>query len=172
VNVLEALKSTEFLLSLGTSATASGLRRCLQRSPFVQAVRESLLKGEITEEGIRRFVGCLEREFQPGIQFFHEPALAALAVALEGRRTAFAEGYLYDLARLNKIAEMDLAPRVAGACLKEWMKLSKVVKRKYSASDRLREYWIGGIQSKRPGSGGQGKGWTKFTFRMTDDAET
>ncbi len=118
---LDVLTSDEFLLSLGVSATASGLRRALRRSLFVKELRESLMTGEVTEHGMRIFVSRLMREFRPGVQFSHEPALAAVAVVLEKRGTAFSEEYLLDLARLKHIAEFDLAPRVAAASFKHWI---------------------------------------------------
>ena len=73
------------------------------------------------------------RDFKRGTQFPHEPALAAIAVAIESRQTKFADDFLLDLARLNKIAEMDLAPRVAAICLQERLKTTKVTRRTFES---------------------------------------
>jgi hypothetical protein len=62
----------------------------------------------------------LMRDFRPGSQFQHEIALAAIAVVLETRYTAFADEYLLDLARLHTKAELDLSPRVAQLCRSAW----------------------------------------------------
>lgn len=121
-NALDKLKSMDFLLTVSPITTASGFRRCLQKSPFVTELRQSLVRGEITEKYIRRFVSESMKDFQRNIQFPHEPALAAVAVALESRKTPFVEEFLNDLARLE-INEMDVAPRVAGACLAAWSTL-------------------------------------------------
>lgn len=168
---LNALTSDEFFLSLGVSATAPGLLRALRRSPFVKELRESLATGEVTERGVRLFVARLMREFRPGVQFFHEPALAALAVALENRSTAFAEEYLLDLARLKHIAEMELAPRVAAASIKRWMKVSKKVVTKRYGNNTLSDFWKATV--KKP-SNDQRKSaaWSKITIHLPHDAET
>jgi len=76
-------------------------------------------------------------EFQRGTQFPHELALAALAVMLESRRTKFAEDFLLDLARLGKISEMDIAPRIGGLSLTEWHKGPKVLTKFVPSTNRL-----------------------------------
>lgn len=168
---LDALLSDEFPLSLGVSTTAAGLRRALQRSSFVKELRESLTRGEVTEAGIRRFLARLMREFRPGVQFFHEPALAAIAVVLEHRSTAFAEEYLLDLARLKHIAEMDLAPRVAAISLKRWLTASKKVVTKRYGSNRLSEFWR--VTIKKPLSDlRKNAAWSKVTIDLSGHAKT
>jgi len=144
-NALEALISREFTDSLGACPTPQGLWRCLQRSKHVKDVRDSLARGEITEEGLRRFVDSLQLDFRRGTQFVHEHVLAAIAVALESRRTRFAEDFLLDLARLKKISELDMAPRVAGLCLSEQMKLPRATKKRFRAYSKTVKYWSGGI---------------------------
>ncbi len=115
-NALNDLKSDEFRLALGVVSGAPGMRRCLQKSPLVRRLRGALKSGEISEARIRRFVGELSSQFCAGTAFFHEPALAAIAVAMESWNTPFADDYLRDLSRLDRIAEFHMAPLVAGLC--------------------------------------------------------
>jgi hypothetical protein len=126
MNALQELLSDEFQASIGVVGSPEGLRRCLLKSGFVAAIRDVLWTGQLTEASIERFVAALMKDFQRGIQFPHELPMAAIAVALESRKTKFSEDYLIDLARLKKIAEMDVAPRLAAICLNEWYQSAKV----------------------------------------------
>ena len=119
-NALRSLLTEEFVESLGLCGTAAGLRRGLQRSKYVKAVRESIASGELTEKTLRGFIRDLMRSWKPGVQFPYDFALAALAVALEKRFTPFVDEYLLDLARLGGIAELDLSPKVAQAVRRDW----------------------------------------------------
>ena len=133
--VLEALASEDFLVSLGTISSAEGLKRHLHRSEFVKAVGKALTSGEVSEERLRHFVSELMKSFKPGEQFFHDPVLAALAVALQSRYTPFADEYLLDLARVGRIVEFPLSPRVAQLCRIEWGARRPRVKRKTKTFD-------------------------------------
>lgn len=117
--VLRDLTSDEFRLSLGIVTSAAGLWRCLHKSSYVSRLRAALRRGEVTETAIRRFVGELSARFQRGSAFFDEPALAAIAVALQSTHSHFATEYLSDLSRLRRIAELHLAPGVASLCLRD-----------------------------------------------------
>lgn len=148
-NALKSLLSEEFVVSLGVCGTASGLRRCLQRSVYVKAVRNALASGELTEKAIRKFVRELMTVWKPGMQFPYDFALAALAVALEKRFTPFADEYLLDLARLQGIAEVDLSPKVAQACRRDWgIQRDQVVERKRRfvkgalATEQVPDFWM------------------------------
>ena len=117
---LEALTSEDFFVSLGTISSAEGLRRYLQRSDYAKAIAQALASGEVSEERLRQFVAELMKSFKPGEQFFYDPVLAALAVAMQSRYTPFAEEYLLDLARVGRIVEFPFSPRVAQLCRIQW----------------------------------------------------
>lgn len=125
LDALEQLTSEHFIASVGTISSVAGLRRYLARSPFIKAIREALSSGEISEERVRRFSNHLLRDFRPGELFAHELALAAIAVALEGRRTEFAEEFLLDLARLS-IAEMPWSSPIARESCLIWHRRPRV----------------------------------------------
>lgn len=133
VNSLDKLLSDEFLLSLGVINTAVAMRRCLLRSQFVKQINAELRSGAITEARIQRFVQRLSWQFVPGQLFFHEPALAAIAVALESRGSPFSDEYLGDLAKLNRISEFHLAPGVAVLCKKHRMKSLVFQRQRFSS---------------------------------------
>jgi hypothetical protein len=134
---LDVFTSDELRAAVGTVSSPRALRRYLLRSDAVKESRKALSEGRITEETIRLFADRLMGAFERGTQFPHELALAALAVTLESRRTKFAEDFLLDLARLGKISEMDIAPRVAGLSLTEWHKAPKVLIKVVPSANRL-----------------------------------
>jgi hypothetical protein len=114
-DLLFALKSDNFAARAGFLSTASASRRLLQRSPEVLAIRQALDNGTLADSEIRAFVDQLLKDLRPGVHFPHGLPLAALAVALEGKTTPFAEEYIHDLANLQ-VAEMALWSRVAREC--------------------------------------------------------
>lgn len=116
VELLSSLVSHEFLDAIGVVTSASALYRLLRGEPLVRALRKCLASGELSEDGVRRYVAGLSRDFQSGTQFPHEIALAAIAVALESWNSSFADEYLRDLARLRRVSEFELAPGVADRC--------------------------------------------------------
>jgi hypothetical protein len=124
VQVLERLKSEEFALSAGFLSTAGSLRRFLQRTEEVTAIRESLSQGAITDGTLRSFVSDLMGDFRRGERFAHELALAALGAVLEMRPTEFADEFLHDLSAL-RLSEMSLCIRVARECLKHRVSLAQ-----------------------------------------------
>jgi hypothetical protein len=121
---LEDLLSDGFLADIGIVSSAKTLRRCLTNSAYVDGLRRAIAGGAIREETIRRFCDELMVDFERNVRFPHEYALAALAVALEDRKTDFVEEFLLDLARLN-IVEMPFAPEVARGSLNHWRKLPR-----------------------------------------------
>jgi hypothetical protein len=123
VPLLESLKSEEFNDAVGFVLPPPALRQQLRAMKEVQRLRTVLESGDLSEETLRDFVSSLMRELRQGERFPHELALAALAVVLESRPTAFAEEFLHGLARLQ-LAEMVHAPRVAVECLKHRVSLT------------------------------------------------
>jgi len=121
---LDGLLSDDFIAEVGVVSSPRGLRRAIYKSDRVAVLRRAISCGSITETDIRQFTERLMKDFSRGEKFPHELALAALAIALENRRTEFAEEYLLDLARLN-IVEMSLAPGVARDSVRHWRQLPR-----------------------------------------------
>lgn len=120
--VLEKLKSDEFVMKFSFISNPRAVHGALQRSEEVRDLRSALRSGEITDETLRSFTAELLSHLEEGRLFEHELALAAIAVALETRSTAFAEEYVLDLARLE-LAELPAAIRVAREACRERLKL-------------------------------------------------
>ena len=129
------MASEDFLVSLGTVSSAEGLKRHLHQSEYVKAVGKALTSGEVSEGRIRQFVSELMRSFKPGEQFFHDPVLAALAVAMQSRYTPFADEYLLGMARVGRIVEFPFSPKVAQLCRIEWGARRPRIKRKTKTFD-------------------------------------
>lgn len=123
---LQKLLSDDFYTGVGVISSARALRRCLYQSESVDELRRAIAGGVITENSIENFVNQLMKDFERGKQFPHELPLAAIAVAIEDRKTKFTEDFLLNLARLNKITEMSISPEVAGASLKRWYCIPRV----------------------------------------------
>jgi hypothetical protein len=168
-NLLDNLTSPDFLSRLGYVTSPKAARRCLLACQEVKNIRNGLARGAVTEEGIRLFVSELMHHFEQNVQFFHEPALAALAVVLETWNTPFSEEYLIDLARLNRIAEMSFAPRVAGLCLQEQSKLPRVTRKIRKHTNRITPRWS--FVGRVPRSAGDRIRVTKFKKRARPNAE-
>jgi hypothetical protein len=130
-DVLSELVSEGFLLEVGFLSTAGSVRRFLARSRVVADIRKALRDGTLTERDLRHFVTFLMHDLRAGERFEHEMAVAAIAVALERRATAFAEEYLGELARV-KVAEMCLCSRVARECLKHRDSVAGTRRREWS----------------------------------------
>jgi hypothetical protein len=99
------------------------VHRALQRSEEVKQLRTALNSGTVPEPLVREFCIDLLRTLEYGKRFPDELALAAVAVTLENRPTAFAREFVTELARLE-LSEMPVAIRVAREAEKELGKLS------------------------------------------------
>jgi hypothetical protein len=118
IELLEALASEAFEVEVGHTLPPAALRARLGSLAEVKEVAIALQARRISEKTIREFLADLMAEFSPQRRFPYDVALAALAVVLERRPTAFADEFLYDLARLSR-AEMPVSTRVARECLKQ-----------------------------------------------------
>jgi hypothetical protein len=114
---LRQLLTEEFAVKVGFLLPSPALRQVLLVAREVQEVRAALAEGSLREEDLREWVSSLLGELRAGERFPHDLAVAALAVTLEDRPTAFADEFLQDLARLET-AEMSTSIRVARECLK------------------------------------------------------
>ena len=132
-NALHNLTSAEFVASLGATSSPVGLRRALQKNETVQVLKTAIWQGEVSEKAMQAFAEMLTAKFKPGKYFTYETALAAIAVAIESRKTDFTEHYLLDLARID-IEEMPMAPRVAQLCYKHWQTLPRTKEKSAPAS--------------------------------------
>lgn len=109
---LTALSDADFLATIGSLPNPAAVRRYLARSAPVAEIQNELCSGRLTEEAVREAVTAMMRDLRPGERFVHEPAVAAICVALETSSAWFAEEYTNDLASLE-LAEMPTAIRVA-----------------------------------------------------------
>lgn len=145
----------DLLAALGTEdfedrhfgiATVEALRSLLACSPEVRAIRDGLWQEAIREEDLEQFVSRLIGELRPGTQFNGDLQLAALAVTLERRATAFSEAFLQDLAGL-KLAEMVLAPRVARLCLAERRNQAKNRSKIFQLEEQIVTIALGSVRA-------------------------
>lgn len=112
MTILDDLVADDFLAQALAIASAEGLRSFMRGREEVNQFRRALDSGELSEDEVRRFVSDLLAGFCRNIRFAEEPALAAIAVALEDLPSSFAQEYLRDLSEL-RASELPLAPRVA-----------------------------------------------------------
>ena len=135
-NELMSLRDDEFLAVLGCVSNPRALINALRSSEQVRNVRRSVSSGGLDESRIRQFVSSLLNEFRPGQLFPWDLTLAALAVVLEGRQTAFAEEYVHDLARLDLI-ELPRSSRVAREVVTLRLRLPKYESRFFVISGAI-----------------------------------
>ena len=109
--LLTTLSDAEFSTTVGLLPNPAAVRRSL-RSPQITEIRKALTSGQLTEEAIREFVNAKMHDIRPGQRFVHEPAIAAICVALEAIASHFADEFTNDLAKLE-FAEMPTAIRIA-----------------------------------------------------------
>lgn len=172
---LSELTSNEFLLSLGVLTSPRSAYRCLKRSESVRNVRDAITHGHVSESAIRDFVQKLSSQFETGVQFFHEPALAALAIAMESRSTKFADDLLLDIARLKSRAEFSLAPQVAGICLMNRYARPKTKVTNTSKSrcfSRTTENWIDRSYSRGGIARNRASGTIVIVEELSKDAQS
>lgn len=103
-----------FALTSFPEAITSFLRECKEVRGLVEALESNV----VTDEHLNTAVGRWTKAFQKGRRFAHERELAALAVAVEGRYTPFAERFLAELAGARR-PEIPLAWRIAREILRE-----------------------------------------------------
>jgi hypothetical protein len=115
--LLERLRTDDFHFSIGFHHSPAAVRRSLLMSQDVRHVAAALRFGAITQSMISDFVSTVMSDFSRGCRLPNDLALAAIAIVLELRPTAFAEEYLHDLARLE-LTEMRISISVARECLK------------------------------------------------------
>ena len=118
MNVLETLCRDALAELAMIVAMPSALRQKLKIRPEVNDLRQAITQNAVTQDDIELFVQNIMRDFVPGTRFIHEPALAALSVAIEYIPGTFAQDLLEDLSR-TRILEMPLSPRVAEICLQK-----------------------------------------------------
>ena len=145
---LKQLKESTTLHELaGFSVNSDALRILLCRLPEVEIVSKSLRSEEVSELSIRKFVQEVLEDFQSGESLFGDIALAAIAVVLEPIQLfpeSFAEKYLRDLSRIQ-LAEINISPRVANACLRARSQLimsHERTKKVPESAEEVAEAWV------------------------------
>jgi hypothetical protein len=114
---LTLLDSEDIAQVVLTVATPNALCGILRTHKDVEAVRRYLFdNADDARQAIEEYVRERLIDLKPKIHFPHEPAICALAVALETLPMPAAGDFLYELAAL-KIAEMPISSRVAILCL-------------------------------------------------------
>jgi hypothetical protein len=114
---LIALDSEEIAQVVFTVASPKAVCSILRAHSHVKAARRHLENAYEARRDIEEFVRERLVDLKSKTYFPHEPALCALAVALETLPMPAAEDFLSELAAL-RIAEMPLSPRIAALCLK------------------------------------------------------
>ncbi len=129
MNVLEKIKTEEFVIDLGYQLPAKPMHKLLSGCPETLKIREGYQNGSISEVEIRDFVQGLLKEFKFDEKFYYDLTLATIAVALEKCYTNFADEYLYDLSKLE-LTELKIASDIAKDCLMEKEKLPLTIYKK------------------------------------------
>lgn len=122
MNVLEKIKTEEFITDLGYQLPAGPMHKLLSGCSETLKIREGYQNGSISESEIKDFVQGLIKEFKFDEKFYYDLTLATIAVALEKCYTDFADEYLYDLSKLE-VTELKIASDIAKVCLMEKEKL-------------------------------------------------
>jgi hypothetical protein len=99
-------------------ATAEATVARLRQAGQVHALTRAIVQGGVTNDDIEAFLAEALSDYRPGLSCGADPVLAALAVALAPIPSAFADGFLRDLAVL-KIREFSKSTRVASLLLRE-----------------------------------------------------
>jgi hypothetical protein len=139
MDLLQRIKSNEFVFSLGYNLPSKAMRKILLRTQECAEFRERYWSGALTENMLRRYVQDLMSNMKIGERFPFDIALALIAVGLERFSTEFAHEYLSDLAGL-KLAELPVSIGVAKVCLAEHSKLAGNVYRTFSISSKIKPY--------------------------------
>lgn len=121
---LTALREDELIRRVGLLGSTSAVRRALAGTPEVTALVRGLRSGQIRQPELEVFFQAIAADFKKGTRSDDDVALAALAVALEYCRDAYAQDYLALISKLNA-SELILASRVASESLDFWLRNRK-----------------------------------------------
>ena len=116
MNLLERIKSDDFIFSVGYEVPPKAIRYILARTEECKQLRDLYCSGNLSEAALRRYIQDLLGEFVPNKKFPYDMTLSLIAVALEPLYKRFADEYLSILASLE-LLEMPLSIRVAESCL-------------------------------------------------------
>jgi hypothetical protein len=122
--LLSTIESDDFQSRYWYIGTPTALHRALRRAPEVLAIQNALRTGEVTEEEVQQFSSRLLEDVRKGQLCPHDLTFAALATALEGHTSEFADQYVSSLADLE-LVELKMSIRVARQCLADRMKSTK-----------------------------------------------
>lgn len=115
MNLLQKIKSDDFIFSIGYEMPPKAMRYVLVRTEECKQLRDAYWSGNLSEAELRSYIQSLLGEFVPGEKFSYDITLSLIAVALEPFNTPFAEEYLTTLANME-LSEMPLSIRVAKIC--------------------------------------------------------
>ena len=123
--LLSRFASDEFIAAYAFISTPSALYRALDKSVDVGKLRAALDADEVSEKSLKDYATELLAHLRKGEPFPFDVAIAAFAIALAPRKTAFANEFIDDLAAL-RLAEMSMSPRVARECGKHRLDAAKI----------------------------------------------
>ena len=115
MNLLQKIKSDDFIFSIGYEMPPKAMRYVLLRTVECRQLRGAYWSGNLSEAELRGYIQSLLAEFVSGEKFSYDMTLSLVAVALEPFNTPFADEYLTTLANLE-LSEMPLSIRVANFC--------------------------------------------------------
>ena len=131
MNLLERIKSDDFIFSIGYEMPPKAIRYILVRTEECKQLRDEYRSGNLSEAELRRYIQNLLGEFVSGKKFPYDMTLSLLAVALETLYARFADEYLSTLANLE-LVEMPLSIRVAKFCVQKRQQRPNNIYRKSS----------------------------------------
>ena len=133
MDLLEKIKSDDFIFSIGYEMPPKAIRYILVRTKECKQLRDAYCSGILSEAELRRYIQSLLEEFVSGKKFPYDMTLSLVAVVLETLYTRFADEYLSTLANLE-LSEMPLSIRVAESCLQIRQQRTNNIYRKSSVS--------------------------------------
>ena len=133
MNLLEKIKSDDFIFSIGYEMPPKAIRYILVRTKEHKQLRDAYWDGHLSEAELRRYIQNLLGEFVSGEKFPYDMTLSLIAVVLETLYTRFADEYLSTLANLE-LSEMPLSIRVAKFCVQKRQQRTNNIYHKSSVS--------------------------------------
>ncbi len=124
MNILDKIKSDDFLLSVGFELPPAALHKVLSRTSECAELVDAYKSGVLTDTTLRSFVQQLLKNFRPAEKFPYDITLALLAVSVESFSSRFAEEFIRDLSQLD-LAELTSCIKVAKLCLAGRERLAK-----------------------------------------------
>ena len=118
MTILERIKSTDYIFSLGVQLPPKAMYKILKNENETNILRILYQSNALTDIEIKEFVNDLLKEFRYGEKYFYDLTLASIAVALEDCYTNFADEYISDLSKLSQ-TELKTSTEIAKICIEK-----------------------------------------------------